>query len=90
MPTKSDILNLYFMDARCKLLEIAAYLDRLDRHEGEGDFRQEAFLSALEAMQTPPAGQSRAQTVLNTLSDHSTSPAESASLQSAYGAPGKL
>ena len=41
MPTKKDILDLYFMDARYKLIDIAAYLDRLDRHDGDADFRQE-------------------------------------------------
>ena len=35
MPSKTDILDLYFMDARYKLIDIAAFLDRLDRHEGE-------------------------------------------------------
>ena len=32
MPNKKDILDLYFMDARYKLIDIAAFLDRLDRH----------------------------------------------------------
>ena len=30
MPNKKDILDLYFMDARYKLIDIAAFLDRLD------------------------------------------------------------
>ena len=87
MPTKTDILDQYFMDARYKLLDIAAYLDRLDRHDGELDFRQRGFENALAAMQSPPAGKTRAQAVLESLSDHSTEPLEAATLQGAFGAP---
>jgi len=39
MPNKKDIQDLYFMDARFKLLEIASFLDRVARHDGEADFR---------------------------------------------------
>ncbi len=85
MPTKTDILDLYFMDSRAKLLDIASYLDRLDRHPGETDFRQEGFLNALQAMLD--AKENRTATVLNTLSDHSTDVAEAATIQTAYGAP---
>ena len=90
MPTKTDILDLYFMDARYKLLDIAAYLDRLDRHDGELDFRQRGFDRALAAMQAPPSGKSRAQAVLEALSDHSTEPVEAATIQFAHGAPQDL
>jgi len=85
MPTKTDILDLYFMDSRAKLLDIASYLDRLDRHEGEVDFRQEGFLNALQAMLD--AKENRTATVLNTLSDHTEEVAEAATIQVAYGAP---
>lgn len=87
MPSKEKIIDLYFMDARCKLIEIAAYQDRVDRHEGESDFRHEEFLKALIAMQNPPEGMTRVQSVLNSLSDHSKEPQEKATLQFAYGAP---
>lgn len=87
MPSKTEILDLYFMDARYKLLDIAAYLDRLDRHEGETDFRHRGFERALAGMQSPPAGKTRAQAVLEALSDLSTEPAEAATIQFAYGAP---
>jgi len=85
-PTKKDIQDLYFMDARFKLLEIASFLDRLDRHEGEADFRHPAFLKALEALQNPSNDQTRAQAVHLAFSDHSTHPAESANIQFAFGA----
>ncbi len=86
MPTKKEIQDLYFMDSRFKLLEIASFLDRVDRHDGQADFRHPAFMKALEAMQNPPTGTSRAQAVHLAFSDHSTEPAEAADIQFAYGA----
>ena len=74
------------MDARFKLLEIASFLDRVDRHEGEADFRHPAFMKALEAMQNPAAETTRAQAVHLAFSDHTTEPAESAGIQFAFGA----
>ncbi|MEM9478302.1 MAG: hypothetical protein AAGA58_01430 [Verrucomicrobiota bacterium] len=87
MPTKKEILDLYFMDARYKLIDIAAFLDRVDRHDGDADFRHPAFLKAMEAMQSPAEGKSRAQSVLESLSDHSDEPVEAATIQFAFGAP---
>ena len=84
--TKAEIQDLYFMDSRAKLIDIASFLDRLDRMEGEADFRHPAFLEALAAMQNPPAGKTRVQAVLESLSDHSEEPAETASIGFAYGA----
>jgi len=84
--SKKDIQDLYFMDNRFRLLDIAAFLDRIDRHEGEADFRHEAFLNALEAMQSPTPGLSRTQAVHHAFSDHSTEPLEAASIQFANGA----
>ena len=41
--SRGELLDLYFMDARSKLIDLAAFLDRLDRAEGEADFRLAAF-----------------------------------------------
>ena len=87
MPNKKDILDIYYMDARCQLITIAAYLDRLERHEGESDFREPALHQAIEAMLSPKAGETRAQAVLNALSDLSTEPVPEATIQFAHGAP---
>jgi len=84
--SKKEIQDLYFMDSRFKLLEIASFLDRVDRHKGEADFRHPAFLNALEAMQNPPEGMTRAQAVHHAFSDHSTEPLEKANIQFAHGA----
>ena len=86
MPSKKDILDLYFMPARRDLIEIAAYLDRLDRHDGEEDFRVAGFHKALAALQNP-GDKSRAEAVLLALSDHSESPIPAATIQGAFGAP---
>lgn len=85
MPNKEDILDLYFMDARHKLIDLAAFLDRVDRHDGQGDFRLDGFYEALAAMQKP-GDESRAQAVLNALSDHTTDPIPKATIQGAFGA----
>src|SRR5262245_45914765 len=45
--TRQHVLDLYFMDARSKLIDIAAFLDRADRAEGKEDFRLIAFRAAL-------------------------------------------
>ena len=85
MPTKKDILDLHFMDARCKLIDLAAFLDRVERHPGEVDFRFEGLKKALPILLSDQPG--RAKAVLESLSDHSTAPAEKATFQGAFGAP---
>lgn len=85
MPTKQQILDLHFMDARCKLIDLAAFLDRVERHEGEADFRFEALQKALPILLSLQPG--RAKAILDSLSDESTEPIEKATLQGAFGAP---
>lgn len=85
MPTKTDILDLYFIDARHKLIDIAAFLDRVDRHDGDTDFRVEAMQKAIDAM-LAPGDNSRAEAVLLALSDPSIDPIPQAPMQGALGA----
>ena len=85
MPSKKDILDLHFMDARYKLIDLAAFLDRVERHSGEADFRLEGLKKALPILLSDQPG--RAKAVLEALSDHSTGPVEKATIQYAYGAP---
>jgi hypothetical protein len=86
--TRQQVLDLYFMDARCKLLDIAAFLDRLDRSEGGADFRAEAFREALAALCQAPS--ERAKSVLLSLSDPTLEPLEKAPGKGACGAwPGR-
>ena len=41
--TKQQVLDLYFLDARHKLVEVAAFLDRAERASGRDDFRLKSF-----------------------------------------------
>jgi hypothetical protein len=82
--TRQQIMDLYFMDARAKLIDIAAFLDRVDRAEGEADFRLRAFVQALEALnQKEPQ---RAHDVLMALSDPTAEPIDKAPGKGACGA----
>ncbi len=85
MLTKKAIADLHFMDARCKLIDLAAYLDRMDRHEGEDDERDLALRAALGIlMQARP---DRARAILDVLSDDTAEILDSAPYQGAFGAP---
>ncbi len=85
---RQQLLDLYFLDARARLIDLAAFLDRLDRAEGDADFRLKALLDALEQLRRPD-GQ-RAEQVLLTFSDPTTAPLSAAAGKSACGAwPGK-
>jgi hypothetical protein len=81
---RNQVLDLYFMDARHKLIEVAAFLDRVERAEGAADFRLEAFRSALAELQRDEAG--RAKRVLRALSDPTTEPVAKAAGKGAVGA----
>jgi hypothetical protein len=87
--TRQQVLDLYFMDARSKLIDLAAFLDRVDRAEGEPDFRLAAFRKALEELaKNDPT---RAKNVLLSLSDPTSEPIEKAPGKGAVGAwPGKV
>ena len=82
--TRQQVLDLYFMDARCKLIEIAAFLDRVDRGTGDADFRLEAFRTALSQLGSAEAG--RAAGVLLSLSDPTEQPIDRAPGKGAIGA----
>ena len=65
--TKEDQspVDLYFMEARAKLIDIAAFMDRVDREGGSDDFRYVAFQKALLQLDA----EKRAEGVLMELSD---------------------
>ncbi len=82
--TRQQVLDLYFMDARCKLIELAAFLDRVDRGSGEADFRLSAFK---EAMRHLADGEpKRAEAVLLSFSDPTVDPIAKAPGKGAVGA----
>lgn len=82
--TRQHVLDLYFMDARCKLIELAAFLDRVDRGTGEADFRFDAFKQALTHLADGNPG--RAEAVLRSLSDPTVDPIAKAPGKGAVGA----
>jgi len=84
--TRKEILDLYFVEARSKLIEVAAFLDRVDRGSGEADFRRDALQQALRALET--TGPDRARQVLLALSDPTVEPIAAAPGKGAVGAYG--
>ncbi len=82
--TRQQVLDLYFLDARCKLIDVAAFLDRVDRAEGEADFRLQEFRKAMKKLDAKRPG--RARGVLLALSDPSTKPIAKATVKGAVGA----
>jgi hypothetical protein len=82
--TRQQVLDLYFMDARSKLIDIAAFLDRVDRSEGEPDFRLDAFRAALAELQLEEPV--RARSVLMSFSDPTLEPIAKAPGKGAVGA----
>ena len=85
---RQQLLDLYYLEARSKLIDIAAFLDRLDRSAGEADFRLAAFTKALSQLEAGPTP--RAERVLAALSDPTTEPIPAATTKAACGAwPGK-
>mgnify|MGYP001285989356 FL=1 len=80
-----NLVDLGFLDARIKLIDIAAFLDRLDRHGQADDYRVKALRKAFAELDSKEPG--RASRVLDALSDHTEEPIEAAEMQGAFGAP---
>ena len=83
--TKQQVLNRYFIEHRAKLLDVAAFLDRLDRAQGDEDHRAEAIRKVLPLLQN--AEPHRTQSILDALSDPTEQPLEAAPTGAANGAP---
>lgn len=81
---RRQLLDLYFLEARARLIDVAAFLDRLDRAEGQADFRLEAFKQALGELEREGGG--RAESVLRSLSDPTLEPIPAATSKAACGA----
>jgi hypothetical protein len=82
--TKQQVLDLYFLDARHKLVELAAFLDRVERAEGKEDFRLKRFRAALAALNGKK--KHKAKRVLLDFSDPTTKPITKATGKGAVGA----
>lgn len=89
---RTQVIDRYFLEHRAKLLDIAAFLDRVDRakpesqpgsSEGE-DFRLDAFRTALKILSD--ANPHRTKRILETFSDPTDTPAAAADGKGATGA----
>ncbi|MEJ7593890.1 MAG: hypothetical protein WKF77_20315 [Planctomycetaceae bacterium] len=82
--TREQVINMYFLEHRAKLLDVAAFLDRIDRAQpgtASSDFREAALKGAIGVLID---GQSqRAKRVLELFSD-----ATAEMPQSAHGMKG--
>jgi hypothetical protein len=84
--TARELVDEYFIENRTRLLEIAAFLDRLDRADAAHaaqDFRMNAFAEALAAAAGPGSRVDRIQLLL---SDPTTEPLAALDRKSAVGA----
>ena len=82
--TRQEILDLYFLDARSKLIDLAAFLDRVERAPGQDDYRLLALREALRVVIGKEPGKARG--VLMALSDPTSQPIAAAHTKSASGA----
>ena len=84
---RAAVLDLYFAEHRAKLLDLAAFLDRVDRAAGAGqreDFRLAAMRRGLEIL--GDGRPQRARRILEMLSDPTAEPVASAGTKGAAGA----
>ena len=75
MMNRNLVLERYYLDCRCMLLELAATLDRHDRApatsggSGAADERLAILQQAIQVLANPSAQPDRAQRILQMLSD---------------------
>ncbi|MDQ2666457.1 MAG: hypothetical protein M3Z05_10640 [Gemmatimonadota bacterium] len=90
--TGRELVDEYFIENRTRLLEIASFLDRLDRADAalvQKDYRARAFHEALALLDAPITGSTldtRVQRIQMLLSDPTTVPQEQLDVKSARGA----
>jgi hypothetical protein len=84
------VVDRYFLEHRAKVLDVAAFLDRVDRAaastpgEGAGDFRVRALEACCRIL--VDGRPERARRILDLLSDDSTEPIAKAPMKGATGA----
>lgn len=83
-PTTVNLVDLGFMDSRSKLIDLAAFLDRVQRAGQDGDFRVAALKNAIALLSKDEP--QRAKEVLLSFSDPSAEPIDKATMQGAIGA----
>jgi hypothetical protein len=82
---RTQVVDAYFMEHRARILDLAAFLDRVDRAgTGTDDFRMQAFRAAVAIL--GDGKPERARRVLELLSDPGTEPIAKAGMKGATGA----
>lgn len=88
---RDAVVDRYFMEHRAKLLDVAAFLDRIDRTEApaeaDDDFRVEAMQHAIQLLVDEKGD--RAKRVLELFSDPTNTPIDKAPMKGADGAYNK-
>ena len=85
--SQQKLIDEFFIEHRTKILDIAGFLDRMDRSidkNGVDDFRLRAFRDALSILSESEVG--RAERVQMTLSDLNTELLDERDQQGAFGA----
>ena len=82
--TRQQVLDLYFLEARSKVIDLAAFLDRVERAGGKEDFRMKAFRKALAGLSEKQ--KQKAKNALLAFSDPTTKPIPAATTKAACGA----
>ena len=83
-PANVNLVDLGFMDSRSKLIDLAAFLDRVQRAGQEDDFRVAALKRAIGLLDSDQP--QRAREVLISFSDTTQEPVPKATTQGAIGA----
>ena len=84
---RDKVIELYFMEHRAKLIDIAAFLDRVERAaaaDKQEDFRMAAFRTAIGVLSD--GRPQRAKRVLDLFSDPTSEPVDAAPGKGACGA----
>jgi hypothetical protein len=81
---RARVIDLYFAEARSKLIDLAAFLDRVERSEGVEDFRLKSLRAALTELSASDPDKTKK--ILLLLSDPTTEPIAHAGSKSASGA----
>ncbi|HWG85482.1 MAG TPA: hypothetical protein VNT60_08390 [Deinococcales bacterium] len=82
--TSGQLVDEYFVEHRTKLLDVAAFLDRLDRAGGSPDFRVQSLRDAVRFLQEEQPG--RVARMLEHFSDPTAVPMEALDQKGAFGA----
>lgn len=79
-----ETVDAYFLEHRAKLIDLAAFLDRVERAGGASDFRMAALERCLRIL--TDGKPERARRVLDALSDPTEAPIPVAGMKGAFGA----